>query len=279
MDKIHWHPGFCGATEWELKKNKDILEFNREYVLGKEAPKTDLLIIKKEPSVAIENEIGKIFKTHNVFEYKGSGDVLSIDAYYKTIGYAALYKGLGKRVNDIPAEEITLTMMREAYPRELFKLLKGYGVNIDERFKGIYYLSGKILFDTQIIVTEELDGDKHSSLKIISKNASEKDVRRFLEEAKLAKDPGDRHNIDAVLQVSVSANRQLFDQIRKDEDMCQALRELMKDEIAEERAEERTEARAVDIKELMKNMKWTAEQAMNALGISASDQSKYSALL
>ena len=275
MDKIHWHPGFCGATEWELKKYKDILEFNREYILGKEAPKTDLLIIKKEPSVSIENEIGKIFKTHNVFEYKGSGDVLSIDAYYKTIGYAALYKGLGKRVNDIPAEEITLTMMREAYPRELFKLLKGYGVNIEERFKGIYYLSGKIIFDTQIIITEELDGNKHASLKILSKNASEKDVRRFLEEAKLAKDPGDRHNIDAVLQVSVSANRQLFDQIRKDEDMCQALRELMKDEIAEERADEKI----LDIKELMKNMKWTAEQAMNALGISASDQSKYSALL
>ena len=236
MDKIHWHPGLYGATEWELRKNKNILEFNQEYVLGKEAPKTDLLIIKKEPSVSIENEIGKIFKTHNVFEYKGNRDVLSIDAYYKTIGYAALYKGLGKHVNDIPAEEITLTMMREAYPRELFKLLKGYGVNIEERFKGIYYLSGKILFDTQIIVTEELDGDKHASLKIISKNASEKDVRRFLEEAKLAEDPGDRQNVDAVLQVSVSANRQLFDKVRKDEDMCKALRELMKDEIAEEQS-------------------------------------------
>lgn len=101
--------------------------------------------------------------------------------------------------------------------------------------------------------------------------------------SKPAHAPGDRQNIDAVLQVSVSANRQLFDKVRKDEDMCQALRELMKDEIAEEiagaRAEERTVEKILNIKELMKNMKWTAEQAMNALGISASDQSKYSALL
>ena len=105
--------------------------------------------------------------------------------------------------------------------------------------------------------------------------------------SKPAHAPGDRQNVDAVLQVSVSANRQLFDKVRKDEDMCQALRELMKDEIAEEiaeaRAEERVEARSdekiFNIKELMKNMKWTAEQAMTALGISASDQSKYSALL
>ena len=101
--------------------------------------------------------------------------------------------------------------------------------------------------------------------------------------SKPAHAPGDRQNIDAVLQVSVSANRQLFDKVRKDEDMCQALRELMKDEIAEEIAGARAEASAVqiitNIKELMKNMKWTAEQAMTALGISASDQSKYSALL
>ena len=65
--------------------------------------------------------------------------------------------------------------------------------------------------------------------------------------------------------------------------MCQALKELMKDEIAEERAEERAEATADtnlgNIRQLMKNMKWTAEQAMKALGISVADQAKYSAML
>ena len=69
--------------------------------------------------------------------------------------------------------------------------------------------------------------------------------------------------------------------------MCQALRDLMKDEIAEEIAEERAEERAEatmdtnlsNIKQLMKNMKWTAEQAMKALGISATDQGKYLAKL
>ncbi|MBQ9550133.1 MAG: hypothetical protein IJU87_04900 [Lachnospiraceae bacterium] len=97
------------------------------------------------------------------------------------------------------------------------------------------------------------------------------------------KEPGERNNIDAVLQVSVSENAELFEKIRRDERMCQALRELMKDEIAEEIAKEVTKGRAdeklVDIKELMKNMKLTAEQAMNALGIPVADQSKYSAML
>ncbi|MBQ9550572.1 MAG: hypothetical protein IJU87_07145 [Lachnospiraceae bacterium] len=69
--------------------------------------------------------------------------------------------------------------------------------------------------------------------------------------------------------------------------MCQALRELMKDEIAEEIAKEVTKERIEattdtnlgNIKELMKNMKWTADQAMKALGIPDADQSKYSAML
>ena len=279
MDKKHWHPAFCGATEWELKQNKDSLEFKQEYPLGKEAPQTDLLVIKKDPAVTIDNEIGRIFKTHNVLEYKGAGDKLTIDNYYKTIGYAALYKGLGKHVNEIPAEEITMTLIREAYPRELFKMLKGYGVDADKKYDGIYYLRGNTIFDTQIIVTKELDGDKHASLKILSRKAKESDVRKFLEEAKLAKEPWELQNIDAVLQVSVSANKELYEEIRRDDSMCQALKELMKEEIAEERAEATADTKLVDIKKIMKNLKMTAAQAMQALEIPDAEQAKYSAML
>ena len=61
--------------------------------------------------------------------------------------------------------------------------------------------------------------------------------------------------------------------------MCPALRDLMKDEIAEERAEAKTDTRLRNIRQLMKNMKWSAEQAMKALGISDADQVKYSAMI
>ena len=116
---------------------------------------------------------------------------------------------------------------------------------------------------------------KHPGLKILSKNAKEDDVRTFLQEAELAKEPGERNNIDAVLQVSVSENAELFEKIRRDEKMCQALRELMKEEIAEERDDEKV----IDIKNLMDTMGWTAIQAMNALKISETDQIRYSAKL
>ena len=278
-ERTYWHPAFCGITEWELKLNRDDLFFDSEFQLSKKPIQMDMLVIKKNSSATIENEIGKLFKKHNIFEFKGSGDSLSIDDYYKTIAYGCHYKSLGKHVDEIPAEEITLTMIREAHPRELFKILEESGVTITEKYKGIYYLTGKVLFDTQIIVTKEVDGKKHPGLKILSRNAKEDDVRTFLQDAKEAKEPADYRNIDAVLQVSVSENEELFRRIREDDRMCQALKELMKEEIAEERADERIGVRLSDIKELMRNMKLSADQAMNALGIPDDEQSKYSAML
>ena len=57
-------------------------------------------------------------------------------------------------------------------------------------------------------------------------------VEAFLTEAIAWSDQGDRQNADAVLQVSVSANQELFDRIKgRGGIMCAALRELMKDEI------------------------------------------------
>ena len=45
---------------------------------------------------------------------------------------------------------------------------------------------------------------------------------------------GDKNNADAVLQVSVMANKKLYQAIRRDFGMCEALKELMKDEIDKE---------------------------------------------
>ena len=57
--------------------------------------------------------------------------------------------------------------------------------------------------------------------------------------------------------------------------MCEALRELMKDEIEAEKRE----SILVLIKNLMKNTGVTAEKAMENLGISVADRSKYMAKL
>ena len=210
---IQWHPGFYGAAELEFLSNKGDLEFQREFNLSKEPIRMDLLIIKKLADVRIENELGHIFKKYNVAEFKSPDDALSIDDYYKTVGYACLYKGLGETVDQIPADELTISIFRESYPREMFEAMKNLGMEIKEPYPGIYYISGKqAMFDTQIVVTKQLDKETHRILRILSKHVREEDVRAFVEKAVQMSEPGDRNNVDAVLQVSVSANRRYMRQ-------------------------------------------------------------------
>lgn len=272
---IQWHLGFLGATEIELISNKEDLEFLREFQLSKEPLRMDLLIIKKPDKVRIHNEIGHIFKRYNVIEYKSPDDGLSIDDFYKTIGYACLYKGLGESVNEIPAEELTVSVFRETYPRELFKALKKSGVNIELHSQGIYYIKGQMLFDTQVVVTGQLKNEAHRSLRILSKHAQKEDVQAFIAESMRLTAPGDRNNIDAILQVSASANRALYEEVRRDSNMCEALKELMKDEIEKERQEAAQDTILENIKSLMHNLNFSAEQAMAALNIPVPNRSGY----
>ena len=97
-------------------------------------------------------------------------------------------------------------------------------------------------------------------------------MKEFLEEAMHMVAQGDRNNIDAVLQVSVSANQKLYEMIRRsDKIMCDALKELMKEDF--EKKEQETLLKA--IRNLMDSMTWTAEQAMAAMQIPDADRGKY----
>ncbi|EEV01927.1 hypothetical protein ROSINTL182_06108 [Roseburia intestinalis L1-82] len=121
--------------------------------MSKEPIRIDLLIIKEENAEKVmKNEIGHIMRKYNVLEYKGPGDELSIDTLYKTLGYACLYKGYGKTIDEIPADELTVSLFREAYPRELFLELERKGYVLEEKYPGIYYVRGNILFPVQIVV-------------------------------------------------------------------------------------------------------------------------------
>ena len=75
--------------------------------------------------------------------------------------------------------------------------------------------------------------------------------------------------------MSVSANEALYKTVREDSDMCQALEDLMQDKI-EEKQEQQT---AKNLRALMKNLKLSADQAMQALEISDSDKPRYMVML
>ena len=240
-----WHPAFCAAAELELRDNREDLSFNREYNLSKEPLQIDLLVIKKPPHVKIKNEIGHLFRQHNVVEYKSPKDSLNIDDFYKTLAYAFLYKSLAKEVDGIPVSQLTLSLVRQGYPREMVKKLEAEGMQIQRQYPGIYYVEGAPI-PAQIIATNELDAENHRSLSVLTSKLSEADAREFLAEAKRYANKGDINNINAVLKVSSDANYAVYDALmRRDVKMTDAWKLLMKDDLAE--AEARGESRGVEM--------------------------------
>jgi len=282
---IQWHPAFYGAAELELRDNKEDIEFHQEYNLSKEPLRVDLLVVRKLANVQVKNEIGHIFRQYNIVEYKSPGDGLSIDTFYKTVGYACFYKGLGKTEDAIPIQEMSISFFREAYPGKLFTKLESLGMEIKNPYPGIYYIrQWQAMPDIQIVVTGVVDPEKHPALRVLSRNVKEEDARAFVQEASKLTEPEDRNNVDAVLDASVAANRELYETIRRDDPfMCEALRELMKDEIAEREQKADEKARQENsielIRNLMETMKMTAEQAMEALKVPVKDRKKYMAVL
>ncbi len=234
-EKLQWHPAFCAATKLELRQDLDVLELIPEYNLSKKPLQIDLVIIKKmDWKRTLQNEIGHIMRGHNILEYKGPGDELTIDSFFKVIGYASLYKAQGIAVNRIPASEVTVSFFRNAYPKALFQELKKEGYILKKMYPGIYYVKGKIPFPVQIVVTSQLERKAHCSLRVLTTQVEMQDAELFLEQIHYLESKNERSNIDSVLQVSVNANKQVYSLLRRQNEMCEALRELMKDEIEKE---------------------------------------------
>ena len=234
-EKLQWHPAFCAATELELRQDLDVLELIPEYNLSKKPLQIDLVIIKKmDWKRTLQNEIGHIMRGHNILEYKGPGDELTIDSFFKVIGYASLYKAQGIAVNKIPASEVTVSFFRNAYPKALFLELKKEGYILKKMYPGIYYVRGKVPFPVQVVVTSQLERKAHCSLRVLTTQVEMQDAELFLEQIHYLESKNERSNIDSVLQVSVNANKQVYSLLRRKNEMCEALRELMKDEIEKE---------------------------------------------
>ena len=229
--KIQWHPGFVGAMNLELRKNRGDLLFEKEYNLNTKPLEIDLLVIRKNTDIQIDNEIGKMFLGHNILEYKSPKEELSIDTLYKVTAYASLYKSYGETVDAIPAEDITVSLIRKAKPDGLFGYFKEHGYPVSNPYHGIYYIKGKVLFPTQVIVTKELDPEAHVWLGSLSDQLDKQNLQNLLEEINKLHGKADMEFADSVLEVSIQANFETVEQLRGDDKVCQALLEIMEPEI------------------------------------------------
>ena len=285
MEYLQWHPAFVANLKAGFGNEREELELESEHNLSKKPMQIDVLVKKKADRPTKWN-IGKLFRGHNIIEYKGPVDYLSIDDYYKVYGYACFYKAETEKENEIPAKELTITFVCRRYPRKLIAYLrevKKYVVTEEE--PGIYYVFGDEL-PIQIIVTSRLSEESNFWLKYLTNDLTDVETAEKIVE-KYKKHQNDEL-YKSMMNVIVNANRDLFEEVKY---MCEALRELFREDMerelakglaegiergmAEGRAEGRRESLRNAVRNLMSNLALTMEQAMDALGIPAEERTQY----
>ena len=233
--RLSWHPAFGAVLRIELEKELDLLEIVDERQLTKEPLQMDVLVVKKEKGIRLEKNIGRIFKSYNIIEYKSPEDYLSINDFYKVYAYACLYQSDTDRVMEVDPEEITLTFVCMRYPRKLLGHLKETrGMRVSRQGDGIYYLEGDTLA-MQLLVTGELSERDNYWLQHLRGDLKEgRELQDLMERYERH-----RHSkwYQAAMDLIVRAN---WDKMKEEKEMCEALRELFADELREskERGEE-----------------------------------------
>jgi len=201
--QILWHPAFIEAMQLELDAYKDVLEFQPELQLTTGPMRIDCIVIKKTKNVEIKKNIGKIFRTWNLIEYKSPDDYVSINDFYKVYGYACIYKHL----KEIAVTDLTITLVESHYPRELIKHLRNIrGYTVAETHAGLYTVSGDII-PIQIIDSRKLIAEDNVWLKNLDKELSFSDIE--LLSIKIAQQ-GKSVRINAYINAIANANYKII---------------------------------------------------------------------
>ncbi|MBR0093077.1 MAG: hypothetical protein IJP92_15420 [Lachnospiraceae bacterium] len=232
--KVQWHAPFCAATRLALRADARLFTFDEEHQLSIGSLSMDLLIIKKISEEEPANVIAKLFRKHNILEYKSPGDTLNIDTLFKTIAYASLYKSKGAHANERKAEDITITLIREKKPVKLFSILsKQYGIIIEEAYEGVYYLKGNTLFPTQFIETGRLREDENIWLRCLTRSAKSELVGTLVKQSDTLRLQSENEYADTVFSLMAQSNTTLFDKRKREtKEMTELMaRYFLQDEI------------------------------------------------
>ena len=139
------------------------------------------------------------------------------------------YQSNTDRIKEIDPEELTITFACSRYPREMLNhLLAVRGIHVENKDRGIYYLTGDAI-PMQLLITRELTQEENFWLKNLRTDLKAgREIQNIV-----AKYEQNRHSKDyaAVMDLITRANWTEMEVERK---MCDALRELFAEELKEE---------------------------------------------
>lgn len=209
--KLQWHQAFYAGIQIEFEEESDKLIFENEHHIGTQPKRIDVLVIKKDKNTTIEKNIGKIFRQHNIIEYKSPSDYISVNDYYLVYGYACLYKSDESKEVKISIEDITITLISHSYPRTLIKHLNDvHHYDVQQIENGIYYIEGDF-FPIQLLVTKDLTDNQNLWLHNLTNDIQDPSVIDTLisEYEKNHKNPHYKSIMDIIVHSNIDAFKEV----------------------------------------------------------------------
>lgn len=165
MDITKENTVYCDALKVELATTDTNTGYKPDDCMYMRPVAAYLLAILKSPDIKIQNDIGKIFRGHNLLDYTYIDGKPDTDYFYKLLAYTSLYKASGITDNLIKADDVTVTLTSQHTPEQLFNDLKRSGITSEKTGDGIYQFKGSMLFRTQVIVFTEMGTNEQEWLK------------------------------------------------------------------------------------------------------------------
>ena len=165
MNIIKENTVYCDALKIELATTDTNTGYNPNDCMYMQPVAAFLLAIIKSPDIKIQNDIGKIFKGHNIIDYTFFDKTLNTGHFYKSLAYTSLYKASGFEDNYIKADDVTITIVSRDMPQQLFDSLKESDITVEKSGKGIYQIKNMMPFNIQVIVRPEMGEPEQDWLK------------------------------------------------------------------------------------------------------------------
>jgi hypothetical protein len=236
-----WHPPFVQAMKGTFVDHLDDLSIEPEHKLTSEPLSIDLIIVKKVNNVVIKNEIAKIFRAVNIFEYKNPSDSFNVFDFHKTIAYCRLYISQEKISIGAVTLSIVVSKMSDAMKREL----QSAGCTVSEEVKGITLVEGE-KHPIQVIETTKLPSESNLLLKGLNKDMSPDDMTSIMELGELISTKVD---LKAYLEVVIGANPDALEGVLRKMPLTSGLKKVLEEVGYAKEWEERAELRGIQLGE------------------------------
>ena len=269
LHQSKWHTAFEAILRLDFFEYGDKISITAEKVLGEEPPRADFLVLVDKEGVSFKKAIFRNFRQQNVIEYKRPDDSLNDRTLRKAIAYANHLIALAEHEEDVPPDQVTITIFRSKENPYLFKQMLADGRMTKDEVEGIYHVHGYTDLPFQVIVTSELAGDEYAAYRALTKDADMADVEKVMDDAISETDEVKRRHYRVLLDLISEKNPNTVEELkRRNPNMGPKWKEIFKDEIDDEKRQTTLE----NIKSVMASFGVTAQRALQGFSIKEEDR-------